>query len=47
MLYSKPEATEEEMIDVTKKAQAHDFIIQLPEKYDTLVNERGVKLSGG
>ncbi|MDO8565236.1 MAG: ABC transporter ATP-binding protein [bacterium] len=45
--YGKLDATEEEMIDVAKKAQAHDFIEQLPQKYDSLVGERGVKLSVG
>lgn len=45
--YGKPEATEAEIIEVAKKAQAHDFIDTLPEGYDTLVGERGVKLSGG
>ena len=47
ILYGKPDATEEELIEVAKKAQAHDFISALPEGYDTLVGERGVKLSGG
>ncbi len=47
ILYSKPDATEEEMIAVAKKAYAHDFIVGLPKGYDTLVGERGVKLSGG
>jgi len=45
--YGKPAATIEEIIEVAKKAQAHDFIVTLPEGYDTLVGERGVKLSGG
>ena len=47
ILYGKPDATEEEIIEVAKKAQAHDFVTTLPEGYDTLVGERGVKLSGG
>ena len=45
--YGKPEATQDEIVSVAKKAQAHDFIMSLPEGYDTLVGERGVKLSGG
>lgn len=45
--YGKPDATEEEIIAVAKKAQAHSFITDLPGGYDTLVGERGVKLSGG
>ena len=45
--YSRPEATEEEIVIAAKKAQAHQFIIQLPEGYNSLVGERGVKLSGG
>lgn len=47
ILYGNPDATEEEVIKVAKKAQAHEFIYQLPEGYDTFVGERGVKLSGG
>ena len=43
----KPEATDEEVRHVAELAQAHDFIMELPEKYDTLVGERGSRLSGG
>ncbi len=45
--YGKSDATDEEIIEVAKKAQAHDFIVSLPDGYNTLVGERGVKLSGG
>ena len=45
--YGKPKATDEEIIEVAKKAYAHEFIEKLPNKYDTFVGERGVKLSGG
>lgn len=47
ILYGKLDATEEEMIAVAKKAHAHDFVELLPQKYDSLVGERGVKLSVG
>lgn len=42
-----PYATDEEVIEAAKAANAHDFIMSLPNGYDTLVGERGVKLSGG
>lgn len=42
-----PEATDEEVVDAAKQANAHEFIMSLPHQYDTLVGERGVKLSGG
>ncbi len=45
--YGRPEATMDEIITAAKKAYAHDFIVGLPQGYDTLVGERGVKLSGG
>lgn len=45
--YGKPDATEEEIIEVAKKAEAHEFISSLSKGYDTMVGERGVKLSGG
>ncbi|WP_414045860.1 ABC transporter ATP-binding protein [Macrococcus equi] len=47
ILLGKPDATEEEMIYAAKLANAHDFIMSLPDGYDTEVGERGVKLSGG
>lgn len=45
--YGKPDATDEEIVEVAKKAQAHEFIIALEEGYSTMVGERGIKLSGG
>lgn len=45
--YGKPEATREEVIEASKLAHCHEFIDELPEKYETYVGERGVKLSGG
>ena len=45
--YGKPEASEEEVISAARAAQAHDFIVRLPNGYDTRVEERGVNLSGG
>lgn len=45
--YSRPEATDDEIIEAAKKAHAHEFIVNLPNGYDTLVGERGIKLSGG
>ncbi|MGG3891046.1 ABC transporter ATP-binding protein [Metabacillus fastidiosus] len=47
ILVGKPHASEEEVIAAAKAANAHDFIMKLPEQYDTKVGERGVKLSGG
>lgn len=45
--YGVPEATEEDIIEASKRAQAHDFIMQMPKGYDTLLGERGMGLSGG
>jgi len=45
--YGRPDATDEEVIAAAKAAQAHDFITEFPEGYDTVVGQRGVNLSGG
>ena len=45
--FGKPDATEEEMIEAAKKACCHDFIMALPEGYDTVIGEGGGSLSGG
>lgn len=45
--YGKLDATEEEIIQAAKNANAHDFIMSLPEGYDTYIGQRGTKLSGG
>ncbi|MCX6655278.1 MAG: ABC transporter ATP-binding protein [Candidatus Bathyarchaeota archaeon] len=45
--YGKPDATDEEVIEAAKAAQAHDFITSFPKGYDTEVGQRGVGLSGG
>jgi ABC transporter fused permease/ATP-binding protein len=45
--YGKITASEEEIIEASKRANAHDFISSFPEGYDTIVGERGIKLSGG
>ncbi len=47
ILFGRPEATEEEMIAAAQVANAHTFIMALPDGYDTLIGERGAKLSGG
>lgn len=47
ILMGNPEATEAEMVQAAKAAKAHEFIMNLPEGYDTKIGERGVKLSGG
>ena len=45
--YGKPDATMDEIVDAAQKANIHDFIMELPDKYDTFVGERGTLLSGG
>ncbi len=45
--YGKLDASDEEVIEAAKKAELHDFIVSLPEGYQTYVGERGLKLSGG
>ena len=45
--YGKPEATMDEIVDAAQKANIHDFIMELPDKYDSFVGERGTRLSGG
>ncbi len=45
--YGNPEASMDDIIDAAKRAQAHDFIMDMPNGYDTLLGERGMGLSGG
>lgn len=45
--YGRPDATEHEIIEAAKLADAHEFIMKLPDGYDSAIGERGVKLSGG
>jgi ATP-binding cassette, subfamily B, multidrug efflux pump len=45
--YGRPDATQEEVVAAAEAAQAHDFILELPQGYDTHIEERGVNLSGG
>ena len=47
ILFGKPDASNDELLLASKAANAHDFILALPDGYDTLVGERGIKLSGG
>jgi subfamily B ATP-binding cassette protein MsbA len=47
ILYGRLEASEEELIAAAKAANAHDFIMEMPDGYNTIVGERGVRLSGG
>ena len=45
--YGRPDATDEEVVEAARMAQIHDFVMSLPNGYDSLVGERGLKLSGG
>ena len=45
--YGRHDATDAEVEDAARRANAHEFIVKLPERYETFVGERGVKLSGG
>lgn len=47
ILYGKLNATQEEVVEAARAANAHDFIMELPDQYETVVGERGVRLSGG
>lgn len=47
LLYARPDATDEELIAAARAANIHDFIMSLPDGYDTVVGERGYRLSGG
>ena len=47
ILYGRLDATEEEVIEAAKRANIHDYIMTLPDGYDTQIGERGVRLSGG
>ena len=45
--YGRPDATDEEIMDAAKKANIHEFVMSLPDGYDTVVGDRGARLSGG
>ena len=47
LLYANPQASQEQLIDAAKAANIYDFIMQLPDQFDTVVGERGYRLSGG
>lgn len=47
ILYGSPTATDEEVIEAAKRANIHEYVLSLPDGYDTVIGERGVKLSGG
>jgi ATP-binding cassette subfamily B protein len=47
ILYGKPDAKDTEVVKAAKNANIHDFILSLPERYDSYIGEKGIKLSGG
>ena len=47
LLWGRPDATEEEMIQAAKNAQAYDFVMNLPDKFDTMLDQGGTNVSGG
>ncbi len=47
IMYGNPDASDEEIVEAAKRANIHDFIMELPEQYMTYTGEKGVKLSGG
>ncbi|HWE53942.1 MAG TPA: ABC transporter ATP-binding protein [Acidimicrobiales bacterium] len=47
LLYANPDATDQELVDACRSARIHDLIMSLPDGYDTIVGERGYRLSGG
>ncbi|MGN1093944.1 MAG: ABC transporter ATP-binding protein [Candidatus Neoclostridium sp.] len=47
ILYGRPDATDEEVIEAAKRAHIHDYVMNMPDGYDTVIGERGVRLSGG
>ena len=47
ILYGKPDASEEEIVEAAKRANIHEYILTMPNGYETIIGERGVKLSGG
>ena len=47
ILYGRPDATEEEIVEAARRANIHEYVCSLPEGYDTVIGERGVRLSGG
>jgi ABC-type multidrug transport system fused ATPase/permease subunit len=47
VLFGRPDATDEQVVEAARIANAHEFIVRLPDGYETIIGERGVKLSGG